>query len=276
MIFPFWVFSYCLQCWKLVSKLGLLCVVDSNQQTAPVTFVRVSGNEGDGAGSEGNPEIDDKDSNAILMLDQEQISRLETIINSEEAKGLLGEDTSREAVATGLGDLLNIGSSGDDIDPAIGPPPPLIPNTEVKQKAMQEAKNSKKSQGVFQQCRKSQRQIDRELKEEANRIRKENLEMEKREKEALHRQSMEVGPGGDWESKHVLQTQTKYTDKTGTSEPSNDSPANTRPKRQRKLPAHLKGEDFEYSYKGPNDNREKSLFLGQIWKRLMMLSRRKM
>ena len=276
MIFPFWVFSYCLQCWKLVSKLGLLCVVDSNQQTAPVTFVRVSGNEGDGAGSEGNPEIDDKDSNAILMLDQEHISRLETIINSEEAKGLLGEDTSREAVATGLGDLLNIGSSGDDINPAIGPPPPLIPNTEVKEKAMQEAKNSKKSKVASQQRRKSQRQIDRELKEEANRIRKENLEMEKREKEALHRQSMEVGPGGDWESKHVLQTQTKYTDKTGTSEPSNDSPANTRPKRQRKLPAHLKGEDFEYSYKGPNDNREKSLFLGQIWKRLMMLSRRKM
>ena len=32
-----------------------------------------------------------------------------------------------------------------------------------------------------------------------------------------------------------------------------------RPKRERKLPAHLKAGDFEYSYKGPNDtakNRE--------------------
>ena len=33
----------------------------------------------------------------------------------------------------------------------------------------------------------------------------------------------------------------------------------SRPKRERKLPAHLKAGDFEYSYKGPNDtakNRE--------------------
>ena len=29
---------------------------------------------------------------------------------------------------------------------------------------------------------------------------------------------------------------------------------NFRPKRERKLPAHLKAGDFEYSYKGPNDS----------------------
>ncbi len=32
---------------------------------------------------------------------------------------------------------------------------------------------------------------------------------------------------------------------------------NFRPKRERKLPAHLKAGDFEYSYKGPNDNNKK-------------------
>merc|ERR1712223_1792902 len=30
--------------------------------------------------------------------------------------------------------------------------------------------------------------------------------------------------------------------------------ASGRPKRERKLPAHLKAGDFEYSYKGPNDS----------------------
>ena len=34
-----------------------------------------------------------------------------------------------------------------------------------------------------------------------------------------------------------------------------------RPKRERKLPAHLKAGDFEYSYKGPNDTAEKKAAL---------------
>ena len=146
-----------------------------------MTFVRVSG-------ASGNPDEEataaapaaDVPEDPILMLDQDQITKLENVLRSEEAKDFLGEVLANPGSNPNesLGDFLTPTTA----EPAVGPPPPLIPNDEVKEQIQQEAKNKSNR-------RKSQRQLDREIKEEAERIRKENQLLLKKEKEAMRRQS---------------------------------------------------------------------------------------
>ena len=145
-----------------------------------MTFVRVSG-------ATGNPDEEataaapaaDVPEDPILMLDQDQITKLENVLRSEEAKDFLGEVLANPGSNPNesLGDFLPPTAA----DPAVGPPPPLIPNDEVKEQ-IQQGKNKSNR-------RKSQRQLDREIKEEAERIRKENQLLLKKEKEAMRRQS---------------------------------------------------------------------------------------
>ena len=137
-----------------------------------MTFVRVSGsnednNESDDPVAPATIEQPPPAENPIMMLDQEQINRLENVLRSEEAKDFLGEVLANPN--PNLGDFLN--PSSMDV---VGPPPPLIPNSDILQT---EADNKNK--------RRSQRQIDRELKEEAERIRRENQALLKKEKEAM-------------------------------------------------------------------------------------------
>ena len=137
-----------------------------------------------------NPE--DPKANSILMLDQEQINRLENVLSSEEAKNFLGGVLSNpdNNPNEGLESLINSSIAIPPEFADIGPPPPLIPNSEVIKEAAIAAEENKKGGNR----RKSQRQLDRELKEEAERIRKENQEMEKKEKEALRRNSQNEEP----------------------------------------------------------------------------------
>ena len=149
-----------------------------------MTFVRVSG-------ASGNPDEEatataapaaDVPEDPILMLDQDQITKLENVLRSEEAKDFLGEVLANPGSNPNesLGDFLTPTSGAE---PAVGPPPPLIPNDEVKEQIQQENAKNKSNR------RKSQRQLDREIKEEAERIRKENQLLLKKEKEAMRRQS---------------------------------------------------------------------------------------
>ena len=186
---------------KIKKKLTGFSSIDSNQQSATVTFVRVSGN---GAGQDDNtpenmpldaldlnPEgsgentleifhdflkensfnlkidftekikmkwdffsvvnqfhekilttnsffkidIGDPKANPILMLDQDQINRLENVLSSDEAKSFLGEALANpdNNLNQSLGDILT-SSGGGQTNPEfalIGPPPPLMPNSEV-------------------------------------------------------------------------------------------------------------------------------------------------
>ena len=136
-----------------------------------------------------NPE--DPKANSILMLDQEQINRLENVLSSEEAKNFLGGVLSNPDTDPneGLESLINSSIAIPPEFADIGPPPPLIPNSEVIKESATITAAEEIKKGGGGNRRKSQRQIDRELKEEAERIRKENQEMEKKEKEALRRNS---------------------------------------------------------------------------------------
>ena len=181
-----------------LKKQFIFSNLDSNQPSATVTFVRVSGQAG-------NPEeavdtvtpVDNAGAvpeDPILMLDQDQITKLENVLRSEEAKDFLGE------VLSNPGSNPNE-SLGDFLTPApdtVGPPPPLIPNDEVKEQLQQEQKTKSNR-------RKSQRQLDRELKEEAEKIRKENQKMLKKEKEAMRRQSRggEITPPEEEKSESI-------------------------------------------------------------------------
>ena len=180
---------------------------DSNQQSATVTFVRVSGNGGQDDSTPENMPLDaldlnpegsgDPKANPILMLDQDQINRLENVLSSDEAKSFLGEVLANpdNNPNQSLGDILtsgqtNVSNLTNPEFALIGPPPPLIPNSEVLNSPSPASSNAKKNNA---NRRKSQRQIDRELKEEAERIRKENQEILKKEKEAMKKDAKGVG-----------------------------------------------------------------------------------
>merc|ERR1711953_586598 len=220
----------------------LQSIIDSNQPSATVTFVRVSGGA-DNAEAEGTAPVDAAvPEDPILMLDQDQITKLENLLRSEEAKDFLGEvlSTPGSNPNESLGDFLTPATAE-----AVGQPPPLIPNDEIKEQLQQDQTKSKSN------WRKSQRQLDRELKEEAEKIRKENQKMLKKEKEAMRRQSR--GEAGD-----VTEDQEEDKSESNDTPPPTPTVASTRPRRERKLPAHLKAGDFEYSYKGINDTKKKT------------------
>ena len=148
-----------------------------------------------------NPEgSGDPKANPILMLDQEQINRLENVLSSDEAKSFLGEVLANpdNNPNQSLGDILtstgqtNVSNLTTNPEFAlIGPPPPLIPNSEVLDNSLTSSSTSNTKKNNANR-RKSQRQIDRELKEEAERIRKENQEILKKEKEAMKKDAKGV------------------------------------------------------------------------------------
>ena len=93
-----------------------------------MTFVRVSGGA-DNAEAEGTAPVDAAvPEDPILMLDQDQITKLENVLRSEEAKDFLGEvlSTPGSNPNESLGDFLTPTTAE-----TVGPPPPLIPNDEV-------------------------------------------------------------------------------------------------------------------------------------------------
>merc|ERR1712004_583883 len=101
---------------------------------ATVTFVRVSG-AGNDAEAVGTPPVDAVPEDPILMLDQDQITKLENVLRSEEAKDFLGEvlSTPGSNPNESLGDFLTPATAE-----AVGPPPPLIPNDEIKEQLQQD------------------------------------------------------------------------------------------------------------------------------------------
>ena len=177
-----------------------------------MTFVRVSGGA-DNAEAEGTAPVDAAvPEDPILMLDQDQITKLENVLRSEEAKDFLGEvlSTPGSNPNESLGDFLTPATAE-----AVGPPPPLIPNDEIKEQLQQDQTKSKSNR------RKSQRQLDRELKEEAEKIRKENQKMLKKEKEAMRRQSR--GEAGD-----VMEEQEEDKSESNDTPPPTPTVASTR------------------------------------------------
>ena len=127
--------------------------------------------------NEDQPSLEPGSSDPILMLDQEQINRLENVLRSEEAKDFLGEVLSNANPNESLGDFLS-------------PSEVLASNvSEALESEGSSSANTNKSNEDKKNKRRSQRQIDRELKEEAERIRKENQELLKKEKEAMNKQS---------------------------------------------------------------------------------------
>merc|ERR1711976_1152838 len=158
----------------------LQSIIDSNQPSATVTFVRVSGTEeGENAPTTtAAPEENLEAATAtdpILLLDQEQINRLENVLRSEEAKDILGDVLSNAGnnPNESLGDFL---TPTDEVTAVASTLPHLVPTpeTEIKQVQPEEEKVPETKAKLSRRTRTSQRQLDRELKEEAERIRKEN------------------------------------------------------------------------------------------------------
>merc|ERR1712203_338773 len=157
----------------------LQSIIDSNQPSATVTFVRVSGTEeGDSPSTSttnaGTPEENLEAAAAadpILLLDQEQINRLENVLCSEEAKDILGDVLSNAAnnPNESLGDFLTpteeaavsglLPNTGSATAEMAGKFENLTTETETETKP--KATATRKTR----QTRTSQRQLDRELKE---------------------------------------------------------------------------------------------------------------
>ena len=165
-----------------------------------MTFVRVSGagDESADTTTESAVAIDVSDdpqqtaaalegSDSLLMLDQENLNRLENVLSTVETKDILGEVLANPVnnPNESLGDFLN---PSEVIEPEI---PQLTGLPEVDDDMMPQKPdpNSNKKSNAR---RKSQRQIDRELKEEAEKIRKENQEQMKKENEAMQLQKNEA------------------------------------------------------------------------------------
>merc|ERR1712110_938916 len=167
----------------------LQSIIDSNQPSATVTFVRVSGTEegenastGTAAATEDNLEAATT-TDPILLLDQEQINRLENVLRSEEAKDILGDVRSKAGnnPNESLGDFL---TPSDDVGSTVVP----TLETEIDPQPEEEKVPETKAKRTLR-TRTSQRQLDRELKEEAEKIRKENQKLLKEEKEAMKKKA---------------------------------------------------------------------------------------
>ncbi len=178
--------------------------------------------------------------NPILMLDQDQISQLESVLSSDEAKSMLGV----EALMVGDdGDIVLGEAPGpgvkDDLEEDVGGQIMMQLEQPEAQNQQQQPQSPKKSKTAPPK-RRSQRQMDKEMKEEAERIRLENQALMKKEREEQEQQQ---------HSK--LQKQELVGDSSSSSsseappvsEAVKTTPAG-RPRRERKIPAHLKG-DFE-------------------------------
>eukprot|EP00095_Tigriopus_kingsejongensis_P011119 maker-scaffold645_size120276-snap-gene-0.30 protein:Tk11119 transcript:maker-scaffold645_size120276-snap-gene-0.30-mRNA-1 annotation:"death-inducer obliterator 1" len=164
-------------------------------------------------------------SNSIL-LDQEQISQLESVLQSSEAKDMLGPAMlgagPLDHILDGEDDLADLES---DLEPTELHPDHLSASNSG-QAGEDTASSSAGSPVKGPPKRRSQRQMDKEMKEEAERIRSENQVLFQREKQDL---SQPIVP-------EVVQPPPSPPVTPAT------SVAAGRPKRQRKVPAHLQGD----------------------------------
>ena len=187
-----------------VDQSALAEVLGSGQQTARVTFVRVDDGglstvenqvdldasellaavgQGDGGGVS---DVVDTGVNVGLMLDPDQLNKLEKVLESDEAKNILG-DTMTEVAR------------------AAPPPPP---------------------------SRRSQRQVDRETRQAAEKIRAENQEIMKKES----------GEKNNDQEKPTTTTEVSPTSR-GRGKGMMRGGGGARPSRQRKPPKHLEDKE---------------------------------
>jgi len=169
----------------------LQSIIDSNQPSATVTFVRVSGTEeGDNASTSTGTAAATEDNleaatttDPILLLDQEQINRLENVLRSEEAKDILGD------VLSNAGNNPNE-SLGDFLTPSDDVGSTLVPTleTEIDPQPEEEKVPETKAKRTLR-TRTSQRQLDRELKEEAEKNSKRKPETFERRKGSYEKES---------------------------------------------------------------------------------------
>eukprot|EP00094_Tigriopus_californicus_P008912 TCALIF_08588-PA protein Name:"Similar to DIDO1 Death-inducer obliterator 1 (Homo sapiens)" AED:0.11 eAED:0.11 QI:369/0.66/0.5/1/0.88/0.9/10/0/1492 len=172
-----------------------------------------------------------------ITLDQEQISQLESVLQSTEAKDMLGHVMLSDEHGP-LDHILtseltpDLTASTNPLEFNVSPERPASPVNEPRPTTSETVQGRPK--------RRSQRRMDKEIKEEAERIRMENQALLKKEKEAWAQphespstavvKSDSVGsiPSSEVVSSPVTPIQT--------------SVATGRPKRQRKVPAHLQGD----------------------------------
>ncbi len=166
--------------------------------------------------------------NPIMMLDQDQLSQLESVLQSEEGKGMLAE------VITSQGQIVVAAPPADVAEAQAESPAQKKEDSEggdASSRPEEQERAGQKSQKSSPPKRRSQRQIDREMKEEAERIRLENQARMKKEEEEAKKTAT-----GDEEVPVTMAPAIKT------------KVADGRPKRERKIPAHLKSGDYESSF----------------------------
>jgi hypothetical protein len=136
----------------------------------------------------------------LLQLDQDQISKLENVLRSEEAKemdikGILVDQDDPEEIQedsdqldTSLADILAAGEAGHLRDELVEESESALsgsgePQTSTASSPAPEKKAAGAPRDQKAPKRRSQRQIDKEMREEAEKIRLENQALMKKEKE---------------------------------------------------------------------------------------------
>ena len=197
-----------------VDQSALATILGSGQQSARVTFVRV-GEEGNtienqvdldasellaavggqvegGLGQEDGGLVGSGPS-PILMLDQDQMMKLESVLQSDEAKNILGDTSGDDG-----------GSSGGE-------------------------KGGGKVGGQSGPTRRSQRQVDRETRQTADKIRAENQEIMRKEEPVKVEESAAAG---------IVVPKGKGRGRGGMMR------GGARPRRQTRVPKHLEDQEL--------------------------------
>jgi len=187
----------------------------------------------------------------LLQLDQEQIKNLENALRSEEAKGIMDgegqngdedlEDNEDNQLDTSLADILAAGEAEgealhEDMEDASAKESALAPLESVTSSAAASPGPASPAAKVVSQGppkRRSQRQQDKEIREEAEKIRLENLELMRKEREDASKKENA--------KEDVVETTGTVKGKISAAHSA------ARPKRERRLPAHLKSGDFATS-----------------------------
>lgn len=177
-------------------------------------------------------------SNSII-LDQEQISQLESVLQSTEAKDMLGHVMLSDEhgpldhiLASELAPDLN--ATGDSMSFEHSPQRPTSPDVSESRPAVESTPGRPK--------RRSQRRMDKEIKEEAERIRMENQALLKKEKEAFAHPTEPQTTSAVAAKSDAVGTGKFAVVTSSPVPPAQTSVAAGRPKRQRKVPAHLQGD----------------------------------
>uniref|UniRef100_A0A0K2USI9 AGAP004866PAlike [Tribolium castaneum] n=1 Tax=Lepeophtheirus salmonis TaxID=72036 RepID=A0A0K2USI9_LEPSM len=203
-----------------VDQEVLKSILDSNQQSATVTFVRIGEEEHPpGLNEEGD-----------IILDTEEMTRLEKVLRSDEAKDFLSTVLAQTPTLIQENALTSVSMDGSlEATVVVDVVPPQQPNQvspiilAQNDSPFLSPVDMKKEGGKM--TRRSQRQMDKEMKEEAERIRLENQALMRKELEATQPSPNPPLPPP----------------------PPAQSPNTGRPKRERKVPAHLMTGDYESS-----------------------------